>query len=661
MHFGPIKKSWILWVPFILPAINACKKDNTKPVNNSILQLISVKVGTVYLDLTAVNTDIPVDHSVIIAFSSALDTTLVRKNITLTGESAGQVNISISYLDDQKTVVLMPGTQLMNKEKYTLSISGGLKGINGEAFPGIIYHFTTVASTVAVNAITVNGQNLTSITPLMNIDRSKVTIDVKFAETLDPADYTAYFTLSGGAGVNYSISPDSTQVELTTTGALKGWTRYYFTISNNLTTSSGSVFGGFTGSFYTKVDSTQKFPTISDDALLTLVEQQTFRYFWDFAHPDCGMARERNTSGDVVTTGGSGFGVMALIVGMDRGFITRSQGLTRLNKILGFLETCDRYHGAWPHWLNGVTGKTVPFSTLDDGADLVETSYMVEGLLTMRQYLDSTNSGEDSLIRRINTLCDSVQYDWFTQGQNVLYWHWSPDNGWAMNMKIQGYNETLITYIVAATSTQHPISANVYKEGYTRNGAIVNGRSFYGYLLPLGSDYGGPLFFTHYSFLGLDPRNLQDNLASYWQQNVDQALINWSYCVDDPKNFIGYSPYCWGLTASDNPWGYSAHSPTNDLGVIAPTAAVSSLPYTPVQSMNAIRFYYYILGDKLWGDYGFYDAFDPTENWWANSYLAIDEGPVICMIENYRTGLLWNLFMSCPEVQSGLTKLGFTY
>jgi hypothetical protein len=254
-----------------------------------------------------------------------------------------------------------------------------------------------------------------------------------------------------------------------------------------------------------------------------------------------------------------------------------------------------------------------------------------------------------------------VEYDWFTRGQNVLYWHWSPDYNWYMNMQIRGYNETLITYIVAAASTTHSISPAVYHQGYAQNGGIKNGNSYYGHVLPLGESYGGPLFFTHYSFLGLNPKNLVDTYANYWTQNVNQSLINQAYCIQNPKNYIGYSAACWGLTASDNPWGYNAHSPTNDLGVITPTAAISALPYVPEQSMKAIRQFYYVFGNRLWGEYGFYDAFDATEGWWADSTLAIDEGPIICMIENYRSGLLWNLFMSSPEVNAGLTKLGFTY
>jgi hypothetical protein len=353
---------------------------------------------------------------------------------------------------------------------------------------------------------------------------------------------------------------------------------------------------------------------------------------------------------------------MALIVGIERGFITRAEGIDRMDRILDFLETADRFHGAWSHWINGTSGAVIPFSPNDNGGDLVETSYLVQGLLTFRQYLDDAVPVEEALIARINTLWESVEWDWYTRGgQDVLYWHWSPDKEWIMNHQIRGYNESLITYVLAASSATHSISQSVYTNGWAQNGSIENGNEYFGITLPLGSPYGGPLFFAHYSFLGLDPRNLEDAYASYWTQNVNHSLINRAYCTDNPKNFAVYSDVCWGLTASDNHEGYSAHSPTNDLGVITPTAALSSFPYTPDESMEALKFFYYSLGDRTWGDYGFYDAFNSTEGWYADSYLAIDQGPIIVMIENYRTGLLWDLFMSCPEVQDGLTKLGFTY
>lgn len=401
---------------------------------------------------------------------------------------------------------------------------------------------------------------------------------------------------------------------------------------------------------------------LTDEKLLDLVQHQTFKYFYDFGDPVSGMARERNSSLDTVTTGGTGFGLMTMLVGMERGFITRQEGIDRIEQIVDFLENADRFHGAWPHWLSGSTGKVIPFSEKDNGADLVETAYLVQGMLSVREYLRDSNPKEVELKARIDTLWQEVEWNWFTRGgEKVLYWHWSPEYEWEMNHEIRGYNETLITYVLAASSPTFPIDSMVYHEGYARNGDIVNGKEYYGIKLPLGEEMGGPLFFVQYSFLGLDPRNLEDRYANYWEQNVNQTLINRQYCIDNPKNYEGYSADCWGLTASDNQDFYSAHSPSNDLGVITPTAAISSMPYTPEYSQQAMRYFFYKLGDKLWGVYGFHDAFNMTKKWWADSYLAIDQGPIVIMIENYRSGLLWRLFMSAPEVAQGLHKLGFSF
>jgi len=638
----------------------ACKKKEIATPTGTI-QLAQAKAGPVVLKIGETTKDIAVDSSFNIYFNNTLDPSSVNGSILLKKADNTGIPCNLVVFNDNKSIRLTPQKPLDHLTNYKLQITSVLKGSHGETFPGVEFLFITIAGKLRIETITINQQAFQIPAIPKNIDWKNLKIEITFSDSLDPSNLNPYFTMSSGMPLAFSLSGNNKKVTVSNTQYLKDFSRYFFYISKNLKSKNGFPFDGFTNSFYTALDSTLKFPLISDDQLLTLVQEKTFRYFYDFAHPSCGLARERNTSGDIVTMGGSGFGVMALIVGMERGFITRDQGLTRLNKILNFLETCDRYHGAWAHWLNGVTGKTIPFTTNDNGADLVETSYMIEGLITMRQYLNPSVPAEQSLMDRIDALTDAVEYDWFTRGQNVLYWHWSPDLGWIMNMQIRGYNETLITYIVAATSTTHPITAAVYNQGYAKNGGIRNGNSYYGYTLPLGEPYGGPLFFTHYSFLGLDPRTLQDQYANYWEQNVHQSLINWTYCFTNPKDFLGYSQVCWGLTASDNPWGYDAQSPTNDLGVITPTAAVSALPYTPVQSMNAIRFFYYTLGDHLWGDYGFYDAFDPSEGWWADSYLAIDEGPIVCMIENSRTQLLWNLFMSSPKVEAGLAKLGFTH
>lgn len=413
--------------------------------------------------------------------------------------------------------------------------------------------------------------------------------------------------------------------------------------------------------------------TISDDSLLTLVQYRTFQYFWDGAEPTSGGARERFHADNVypqqdkhiVTSGGTGFGVMAVLVGIERGFITRQQGYERLNKLVDWLAKADRFHGVWPHWWDGETGKVKPFSPKDDGGDLVETSYLAQGLLCVREYFKDGNEEEKALAGKIDKLWREIEFDWYRNGKNVLYWHWSPNHQWAMNFPVEGYNECLIMYVLAAGSPTHAIPAEAYHEGWARSGGIRNDstHSQYGYHLALrhngAQQYGGPLFWSHYSFLGLDPRNLQDRYADYWEHNKNHTLINRQYCIENPKGYKGYGENAWGLTASYSIKGYAGHSPTEDLGVISPTAALSSFPYTPQESMKALKYFYYELGDKLFGEYGFYDAFSEHYNWYPTRYLAIDQGPIIVMIENHRTGLLWKLFMAAPEVQKAKETLGF--
>jgi len=473
------------------------------------------------------------------------------------------------------------------------------------------------------------------------------------------------FRTAQGLQVPFSTSlsnADST-VLIVPNAALPALSKFSVTVNTSLKSKAGGqLLSALTINFITKIDSTDKFPVITDDALLTKVQQQTFKYFWDFAHPVSGLARERNTSGDVVTSGGSGFGIMAIPVGINRNFISRSEGLQRMQTIVSFLNnTAQTFHGAYPHWLNGNSGAVVPFSANDNGADLVETSYLIMGLLCARQYFDAAGTDESTLRDDINFIVNRVEWDWFRRGgQNVLYWHWSPTVNWAMNLPIKGWNECLVTYILAASSVTHGIAPVVYEQGWKGGSGYFNGNSYYGYPLPLGTNLGGPMFFSHYSFLGINPVGLQEAGVSFETQTKNHALINFNYCKANPLSNYGYSSLCWGLTASDIPNGYTASSPTNDVGVIAPTAAIASLPYTPAESLQALKFYYYKLGDKLWGQYGFVDAFSLKDLWFANSYLAIDQGPIIVMIENYRSGLLWNLFTGCPEVKAGMLSLGFT-
>jgi hypothetical protein len=430
-------------------------------------------------------------------------------------------------------------------------------------------------------------------------------------------------------------------------------------------------------------------PNLTDDQLLETVQKQTFRYFWHDAHPVSGLALERSNtvlavhywdyineaSGepnfskvrfgpDACAIGGTGFGIMSTLVAVQRHWIGRDTALRRLIKIADFLANADCFHGIYPHFMNGRTGKTIPFDRLDDGADLVETSYLLMGFLCAREYFNKDLPREVYLRNRISQMWGAANWNWHTKGESKLYWHWSPNNDFDMNFPIWGWNECLITYIMAASSPNKSISKEVYNGSWVGSPGFKNGRTYYGFLLPLGNydkDKGGPLFFEQYTFQGIDPNGLKDSLGNdYFLQGKDHTLINRAYCIENPKHYKGYSSTCWGLTAGDSYKGYVAHSPENDFGVIQPTAAISSMPYTPKESMEALRFFYYQLGNKIWSKYGFVDGFSIHHNWYAKSHLAIDQGPMIVMIENYRTGLLWNLFMKIPDIQNGLKKLGFS-
>lgn len=488
------------------------------------------------------------------------------------------------------------------------------------------------------------GVKISGVKTVGDVPVDNFSIDVEFSRevTIDPLSL-AFVSFSGGE-LECSQGEDKCFLHFVPKNKLMPLNKYRFSILG------GEGFGvdikeAFKAEFVTAYDKSDKFERIPDEDLLTLVQKQTFKFFWDYAHPVSGLARERLGSDETVTTGGSGFGIMCLPVGVSRGFITREEAAERMRTIVTFLaEKADRFHGAFPHWLNGSTGAVIPFSTKDDGGDLVETAFLVQGLLTARAFFDKAD--EADIRASIDSIWEGVEWDWYLHGQDVLYWHWSPSVEWAMNMPIRGWNEALIVYVLAASSPTHPIPASAYHNGWASRGSMK-------------PSVTGPLFFAHYSFLGLDPRVLLDTYADYWAQNVAHARYNYDYCVRNPKGHAGYSESSWGLTASDYPGGYKASAPSNDTGTIAPTAALASMPYLPEEAMAALHTFYYIYGDKLWGEYGFKDAFNLDSAWFASSYIAIDQGPIVVMIENYRSQLCWNLFMSCAEVHSGLEKLGF--
>jgi hypothetical protein len=410
---------------------------------------------------------------------------------------------------------------------------------------------------------------------------------------------------------------------------------------------------------------------------MDLAQKDALKYFWNYAETNSKLARERyhvddsSLDANIVTTGGSGFGLMTILVGIERGFVPRGEAIARLQTSLNFLENADRFHGAWPHWMNGTNGDVVPFGQVDNGGDLVETSFLCEALICIREYFKNGTEEEQALAQKADELWKGVEWDWYTKGgENALYWHWSPEYEWQINFKLEGYNECLITYIMAAASPTHPVSAEAYHQAWARNGNIVHPGQRFG--IPVIFNYNGatgnvgPMFWAHYSYLGLDPRGLTDDYANYWDLVKNHTEIMYQYCVTNPYKWEGYGEDCWGLTASytrnsNGSTGYTAHQPNNDRGVITPTAALSSFPYMPDECMKAMRFFYENENwkDRLIGPAGPYDAFSPHYDWVTRRYLAIDQGTIAPMIENHRTGMLWNLFMNAPEVQQGLQALGF--
>jgi hypothetical protein len=401
--------------------------------------------------------------------------------------------------------------------------------------------------------------------------------------------------------------------------------------------------------------------TLDDEALVDMVQRATFRYFWEGAHPVSGLIRERTPSGDICAIGGSGFGLMAIPVGIERGFVTRAAGVARVLQMLTFLSVAERHWGAFPHWIHGVTGQHVGFhGPSDDAMDIVETSYLAQGFLTVRQYFDGASAEEAQIRALASQLWEAIEWDAFLPaGSSTLRWHRSPTTGLS-SFNLTGWNEAMITYLLAIASPTHAIAPSCYHDGWARGGAMVLNQSYYGHLLSVGWPYGGPMFFAHYSFLGFDPRYKRDAYANYFSHNRNHALVQVDYCAANPLGHTGYSATSWGLTASDDPWGYLAHEPfSRDNGTLTPTAALGSMPYAPVQALAAARHFYEDYGAALWSFYGFRDAFHPGVGWTASDHIAIDQGPIVLMIENHRSGLLWNRFMSSPEIGPMLAAIGF--
>lgn len=438
----------------------------------------------------------------------------------------------------------------------------------------------------------------------------------------------------------------------------------------------------------------------TEEQLLEMVQEYTFRYFWEGAHQNSGMALERqHGSNKIVASGASGMSLMTMIVAHERNWRDKSDIIDRVLQMLNFLENCDRFHGAFSHWYNGDTGETIRFGPKDDGGDIVETAYVAVGLIAVKNYFSDETDNRQTQIREIaDRLWREIEWTWYQNGEDVLWWHWSPNYGWDLAMRIQGrkgsYSETMIAYVIAGCSPTYPISKDVYVKGWTDNGNFVNPRNFYGYEITQNIDWGGQAFWTQYSFLGVNPKGLKDQYGDYWKELSNCVNIHVEYAKDNPKGFRNYNENCWGITASADPYvGYCGHWPRHqylDNGTISPTGAIGNYPYAPEAALKALKYFYQERGAELWGQYGFlgglndnmdrvddflpwyesnpdfgnityYDIEINDNTWIENDYIGIDQGPMVIMIENHRTGLLWDIVSKDEDVQNGLQSLGFEY
>ena len=502
----PLVKNCIS-VFFICICFIGCDNEEATPGDFILTKAL---LDSIELEEDNTSEDVPADRPINLFFSAPVDVASAEDGVRLL-QKGNESPITFSQ-SGSNTLTIFPVGALLPDTEYELVISQELKSTKGISASPVTFRFRTIPGDLELISLLLETREINGLNTVLDVPLNPE-FQFTFSTEVNLTSFQESFSLSPNPGVTITQT-ETNQIDVQLVSSLDPLEQYILNVSDELTNESGAPFDGYQTTLFTQVDTTRKFPLISDEELLIKVQEQTFKYFWDFGHPVSGLARERNTSGETVTIGGSGFGVMSIIVGIERGFITREEGIDRLEKIIDFLEfKAERFHGVWSHWLNGTTGEVIPFSSNDDGADLVETAFMIQALLTVREYLDEADPQEKNLIDAINRMWHDVEWDWFTQGgQNVLYWHWSPNFGWEKDLAIRGWNEGLIIYFLAASSPTHPIDKEVYKQGWARNGNIKNtdGNSYFGYELPLREDRGGPLFFAHYSFLGLDPRTLED-------------------------------------------------------------------------------------------------------------------------------------------------------
>ncbi|MCL2649690.1 MAG: hypothetical protein FWD60_01535 [Candidatus Azobacteroides sp.] len=403
------------------------------------------------------------------------------------------------------------------------------------------------------------------------------------------------------------------------------------------------------------------------EAMRKILDKQArdyFDLFWsgECSHPNSKMARiGTERAQGTVALAGSAYAVLSIPVAVERAWISKEEGIERLLHICRFLNTAERFHGAWSHWMDGVTGKALPFNgNQQNSGDLVETSFMMMSLLTCGEYFNGNTTSEKEIKNLIDSFWNTIEWNFYTNKEKVLYWSWDRDLGFAP-LKIQGPNEALPAYILAlAAPAKNAITQDVYRSGWKGgNGYYNKGRTTYGYLFELGRESkGGPLFTSQHPFLWFNPFLMEDEYIDYWKFCINHAMINHHYCLYEAPKAYKYDENNWGLSAcyGTPEKGYVGRSPSKDDGIICTTAAAGSIVFTPFYALQAMK--YMKSQSNLNGKYGLIDSYSPSENWNETRYLSISIFPVISMIENYKSGLIWKLAMQNEYIKKGLQLAG---
>lgn len=397
--------------------------------------------------------------------------------------------------------------------------------------------------------------------------------------------------------------------------------------------------------------------------ILDSQQKKMIDFFMSGADQTSGMCLNSSQWGGTMTTGATGMGFMNIITGVERGWISREEGLDQILKVVKFLDKADRYHGSWSHWY-GTDGKTKPFGNQIVAGEIVETAFVMTGLIAAKEYFNGSDTKEVELRNYVDKFWNEIDWSNFVHNDK-LYWIWHSDKAGdkAYEHALTGWNETLIVYILALAAPEgHNISPDVYQKCWQSNGGIYReNQKVYGYEQPLGrpANMEG-LFLAQYSFLGLDPRHMADQYINYWNHVTAYTMINRHYCVYEAPESHGYSETDWGITACEGAGPateYKGRTPSNDDGVLCTSASVSSFPYTPFYCAQVL-----LNLNQNWsfmnGKYGFKTSYHPASGKASSYYLGMEHAPQAVMIENYRSGLLWNLVMRNGHIKKGFELAG---